>query len=202
MLDASLQSLVSQTVAPYEVVLVLDECCDEVHTVAEKFVSKFSNLHIVTKSRKTILAQAKNFGLKYCTGDWIAMQDADDLSLSCRLEVQRNFLLQRPDVDFLFALAWDDNGDSIWKPSCHYPGQYETHEQIEGVLTKENVLCHPSAMIRKSSLFSVGGYDNSMHAIGMEDWFLWRKAMARGCEFYNLPERLVVHRLGTSVARD
>jgi len=53
-------------------------------------------------------------------------------------------------------------------------------------------------MIKKKVLDNLNGYNNIK---GMEDWDLWKRAINEGYLFKQLPERLYVYTLNTSVDR-
>ena len=53
-------------------------------------------------------------------------------------------------------------------------------------------------LIKKNLIIDLGGYQNIR---GMEDWDLWKRAINKGYKFHQLPERLYVYRLNTSVTR-
>jgi glycosyltransferase involved in cell wall biosynthesis len=46
-----------------------------------------------------------NLGLKFCSGEYIARLDADDISLPGRFTAQYNFMNANKDVDFLVSSA-------------------------------------------------------------------------------------------------
>jgi glycosyltransferase involved in cell wall biosynthesis len=199
MLQQALESLARQTYDKFEVILVLDQCQPQTKWVAEAYKSVL-DIHVHERPHKQGLAVAKNFGIKHCTGDWIAYLDADDEWMGCKLEVQRNFMLENSGVDFCFTEAWDSYGGS-WQPNCFKIGQYETHAAIAAAIPRENVVCHGSAMIRKIAIDSLGGYRTDRSLLGREDWDLWQRAIAGGFTFYKVPERLYIYSMGTSVTR-
>jgi hypothetical protein len=53
-------------------------------------------------------------------------------------------------------------------------------------------------MIKKSCLDELKGYQISY---GSEDWNLWKRAFEKNFRFHQLPERLYIYTLNTSVAR-
>ena len=120
--------------------------------------------------------------------------------MDCKLEWQRNFLLENPGVDFCFTEAWDKMGETLL-PNCFKVGQYETHAQIAAALPRENVVCHGSALIRKLAIDSLGGYSTDRSLLGREDWDLWKRAVGNGFTFHKVRERLYVYSMGTSVTR-
>ena len=199
LLQRALESLTRQTYPHFETVLVLDQCWEETRSIAEAY-KDILNLQVHPRPHKNGLAIAKNFGLARCTGQWIAYLDADDEWMDCKLEQQRNFLLENPGIDFSFTEAWDKINDVLY-PNCFKIGQYNTHAQIVAAIGRENVVCHGSAMIRKLAIDTLGGYKTDRSLLGREDWDLWQRAIASGFVFAKVPERLYIYSMGTSVTR-
>jgi glycosyltransferase involved in cell wall biosynthesis len=199
MLQRALESLVRQTYSGFDVVVVLDECWDYTEAVVEPYKDVIP-LSVFKRPHKQGLAAAKNFGISHCTGDWIGYLDADDSYMDCKLEVQRNFMLDNPGIDFCGTESWDLDCDILY-PNCFGVGQYKSHEQIKNRLPFENILCHGSMLIRRNVLELLGGYDTSRNVLGKEDWDLWLRACRAGYVFGKVPERLYVWSAGTSVSR-
>lgn len=199
-LQRALESLVSQTYADFETVVVMDECWEGTRSIVESYEDVL-DIKIYERSRKQGLASAKNFGIQRCSGDWICYLDADDQWLECKLEIQRNFMLSHPNIDFCFTEAWDYTDSEGMRPNCFAVGQYNSHTEIRRALPIENVLCHGSAMIRRTALESLGGYNTGSSVLGREDWDLWQRAVANNFQFAKVPERLYIYSLGTSVPR-
>lgn len=210
LLERSLDSLIHQTNKPDEIILILNACWSNTWEVMNDFpyidIRKNGKLKIYDKPDKTGLASCKNFGLQKCNYDFVAYQDADDASLLCRLELQRNFLLQNPDVDLLFTECFDVYSpgeiDEIWYPNCFKIGQYRTHNQITQRIRDENVLAHGSLMGRKSILLYNDGYNTDKAHLGREDWQKWYSLIYYNlAKFHKLDERLYLYSMNTSVAR-
>jgi len=202
MFERALKSLERQTYRGFQVVVILDECHVGTLSTLDKFArtSGMDIQHYLRKNKEG-LAAAKNAGLKRCTGQWVMYLDADDEYMDSKVEVQSRFMIANPDVDFCFTQAWDRDESGKLRPNCFSIGQYKSHEQISARLREENVLCHGSACIRKSALDNLDGYDTRSRFLGMEDWHLWLRAMQSGYRFHNIPERLYIYSLGTSVDR-
>jgi len=209
LLERSLSSLMRQTYQPDEIILILDEChsdtIDMLGNLQYYDWRDTDSLKIYERPRKLGLADAKNYGLQKCNYDYVAYQDADDASLVCRLELQRNFLLQHPDIDMLFTECFDvyNPGEinEVWYPNCFKVGQYKTHEQISERIKYENVLAHGSLLGKKSVLLSNGGYDTDKRYLGREDWKKWYDLITAGYKFHKLDERLYLYSMHTGVER-
>jgi len=199
LLQRALESLVRQSYASFETVVVLDECWEDTKGLVQSYASVL-DIRIFEKPHKQGLAVAKNFGLQRCSGDWIAYLDADDQWMDCKLDVHRQWLIDHPEIDFCGTGAWDLIDGAI-VPNCFSVTQYITHDEIVARLPQENVLCHGSMMIRRISLQSVGNYSTERSCLGREDWELWKRAVAAGFRFGKMPERIYVYSLGTSVPR-
>ena len=102
-LDQALESLRWQTHSPAEVVLVED---GPIGSELSKVISRYeSSLPIkrIPLSENIGLGAALRVGTEYCTCDWIARFDTDDICLPHRLQRQVEYLSQHPNVDLLGA---------------------------------------------------------------------------------------------------
>lgn len=201
LLERALDSLQMQTDTNFETTILFDECSQDTIDRISMYDDALGSLRCLSKPRKEGLAIAKNYGLARCSAEWVAFLDADDQYMDSKIAMQREFLLNNPDVDVCGTLAWDLREDEKFHPSCFKPGQYMTHSQIAERLPIENCMCHGSMMIRKSALDHVGGYDISKEHLGREDWATWIKLLNAGFRFHNIPERLYIWSANTSVER-
>jgi len=199
LLQDSLESLVRQTYEDFETVIVLDERWENTRGIVENYRDVL-DIRFFERPRKQGLASAKNFGIGKCKGDWIAYLDADDRYMDCKLEVQRQWMLDHPDVDFCGTQAWDVL-DGYMVPNCFGINDYTDHESIVSRLPHENIMCHGSMMIRRTALESLSFYNTDKLILGREDWDLWRRAADAGWRFGKINERLYVYTLGTGVPR-
>jgi glycosyltransferase involved in cell wall biosynthesis len=198
LLNRSINSLVNQTYKDFKTLIVLDECWVKTKELVE---SKNYNLNIkiVEKEKKNGLSSAKNLGLNLIDTEWVSFLDADDLYIETKLEEQILFI-ENNHVDFLGTHAWNINRNDDYNlfPSCFDNDSFISHEEIKNKIFYENILTHGSMMIRKKCLDELGGYQNVM---GSEDWDLWKRAINKGYIFYQIPKRLYIYRLNTSVKR-
>lgn len=203
MLEEALDSVLRQSRRPDQVVIVNNASRQETYNVLTKFVQRFTTgpVEIIYKPEKNGLAAAKNLGLKHCIGQWVTYLDADDVLMECKIELQRNYLLQHPEVDLCFTGMWDIVEDGVWRPNCHAIGQYDTHEAIVARLPSENCLGHGTLMARKSVFDAINGYSEDRRYLGREDHSAWITLARAGFKFVKLSERLYGYRLNSGVAR-
>ena len=75
-----LDSLVNQTLKDIEIIVVNDGSPDNSEKIIQKYEKKYSNIRYVVKENGG-LSDARNFGLKYASGEYIAFVDSDDYVL-------------------------------------------------------------------------------------------------------------------------
>ena len=186
-LGAALASLFAQTCKEWELVAVDDGSSDNTPKILAAAALGDNRVRVFSSPGKG-LVNALNFGLSNCRAGLVARMDGDDVSHPCRLELQERFMGENPKVG-LVACSFS-----------HFPRQYLkvgmlayeewqnrllTHEQIMADLFVESPFVHPSVVIRRSLLESVGGYLDLGWA---EDYDLWLRLAAAGCRFARLPE--------------
>ena len=76
-LEKCLDSLASQTLKDIEVIIVNDGSPDNSQTIIDKYVKKYPNMRCYIKPNGG-LSDARNYGLKYAKGEYIAFLDSDD----------------------------------------------------------------------------------------------------------------------------
>ena len=94
LLKLSLESINRLSPMPAEIVIVVD---GRITTVHYNLLSNFkidsnANVKLIESKTNRGLASSLNLGLQYCSFEWVARADADDLNLPNRLGVQWDYL--------------------------------------------------------------------------------------------------------------
>jgi len=76
-LERCLNSLVNQTLKDIEIIVVNDGSPDNSQKIIDKYVKKYKNVKSYIKKNGG-LSDARNYGLKYATGEYISFIDSDD----------------------------------------------------------------------------------------------------------------------------
>jgi hypothetical protein len=116
----------------------------------------------------------------------IARMDADDESLTGRMETQRTFLAEHPEIDILGTACIEVNEHGQYLQTKLMPLH---HEAIVRNLSRSNPLNHPSVMIRRRVFASGLRYRTDVSRT--EDYHLWIDAASKGFTFANLPQPLL-----------
>ena len=106
-LRESVESALSQTVAPSEVIVVDDGSEDDSAAIADSFGYPVR----CVRRRHAGQAAARNHGVSIASGDFIAFLDADDIALPPRIERQLSRFETRPQLDFCEAYT-----RNFWSP--------------------------------------------------------------------------------------
>ena len=80
-LKECLDSILIQTFKDYELILVNDGSTDNSGDIADKYASKYKNIHVIHKENGG-LSSARNAGINKAIGDYLLFIDSDDLLVS------------------------------------------------------------------------------------------------------------------------
>lgn len=185
----AVRSILEQTFSDFEFIVIDDGSTDRSGEQLAELAAGDSRMRLVRRPNTGYL-RALNEGLAYCSGEFVARMDADDVSLPERFERQIDYLRAHPDCLAVGCgmLRIDADGD----PICAEP-MPTAHEEIVARLLKGlGALPHPGAMIRREAIVAAGGYREAYY--GAEDHDLWLRLADRG-QLANLPEPLVKCRI-------
>jgi len=100
-LQQAIDSVVHQTFAEWELVIVNDGSTDETAAILARCDDPRITVHTLPNNRGR--SAARNVALSHATGRYIAICDSDDLSHARRFELQVAFLDAHPDISIVSA---------------------------------------------------------------------------------------------------
>ena len=187
-LSEAIESVLAQTFADFEFIIVDDGSSDRSAQIVRSYAKSETRIRFIQQERNLGHADARNRGHELATGEYIAVMDCDDICLPRRLETQIDFLRRNPAIGALGAGAQAVAEDRRPLFKFDLP---EEHALIALNLFVGSFLIHPTVMMRRETLESVGGYESSRRtAVDTELWsrLIWRT------RFANLPEQLLLYR--------
>lgn len=155
-LRQTLASLFAQDFDSFEVVFVDDGSKDRTAEIANSFPLRY--IHQPNKG----LPAARNTGLAEAKGDLIAFLDDDDLLPPTKLRIQSRYLLEHPEIGCVLGRQEWIFEDGVEVPELKRDPIYGEPGGIQLV----------SAMIRRSVLEEVDGFDPSYHYAEDRDLFI------------------------------
>lgn len=190
-LAAALDSILSQSLTDWEFVIVDDGSTDGSADIIREYSRGDRRIVHLESVGNQGLIRALNRGIAACSGEYLARQDADDVSEPARLEVQAAFLSAHPG-HVLVGSRFDEIDEEGRVLGAQRVPFFQTDSEIQRHKYRKNPFAHSSVMIRKEVVIAVGGYrEQSRHA---EDYDLWLRILKRG-KGHNLPDVLLHRRI-------
>ena len=168
-LTATINSVLAQTYADYEIIVVDDGSTDNTRAQVETFGSRVHYAY----QRNSERSAARNHGIRLARGKYIAFLDADDRWLPEKLAKQVALLEHKPDLALVYCWAnlIDPSGAARGLIGQDFPIEQAAHcAAFEGLLLGRSIptLC---TIIRAACLATTGVFDEQICYI--EDWDLW-----------------------------
>lgn len=181
----SISSVLNQTIADIEILIVDDGSQDDTIQIINSFND--DRIKLVDGPRKGIAA-ALNYGISLAKGTYIARMDADDICLPNRFEMQKKLLEASEDYGLcagnvqLLGVEWP-----FWGRDCIKPIQFYTR------LLWEMPLAHPCVMWKREKFIEHNlFYDESYK--DTEDFEFFSRAI-KHVEFVGTEEVLLKYRI-------
>ncbi|MBI1335753.1 MAG: glycosyltransferase [Phycisphaera sp.] len=188
-LDAAVKSILAQSFSDFELIAINDGSTDRSLDILYKHADRDRRVRIVTRQNKGLVATL-NEGLMLAKGSLIARMDADDVALPGRFAAQARYMAEHPEVVLLGG----------WYEMIDHRGRLITvmrmpteHDEIDAeMLAGHTPLCHPTAMMRRDKVLTLGGYRAEMMLA--EDLDLWLRLAEVG-KVAILPEPMLRYRV-------
>lgn len=186
-LESALNGLRNQTFRNFEVIIVDDGSNDKSREIISHFVAVDNRFKLISTDHIG-RAAALNVGLKACRGEFIAVNDADDISMPNRLEVQVAFLRDNPHVVLVggYAEIIDEQDRIIGR---RYPPL--TDRKIRTRMAIGDPIVHSTVMYRHAVLDEIGGFNEDLPCA--IDYDAIERCLRKGA-IACIPEVLVRHR--------
>jgi glycosyltransferase involved in cell wall biosynthesis/SAM-dependent methyltransferase len=200
-LEETIASVLSQTYASWELLLVDDGSTDGGTAVAQAHVARRpSQVRYLEHPRhaRCGASAARNLGFRHAKGDYIAFLDADDVWLPTKLDAQVAILDAHPEAAMvynrtLFWYSWTgevedrrrDFADTLAVP----PDMLVTPPTLLTLILREQspVPCTCSVLIRREAVDQVGGFEERFFDLFTDQAFYAKVLFslpvfaARGC---------------------
>ena len=161
-LGRAIESVLNQTYENIEILVSDDNLPDsDFAKEAKQKVESYSStgkVKYLKTTGKTGGGAARNFAIKYCTGDYVAFLDDDDVFIPEKLEKQLEFMLKNNlDMSYQDVKWFDENDKLVEFRKMDYVTDFSKNE-----LLKQHILhsIAPTAiyMIKRESLLKTEGF--------------------------------------------
>ncbi|HEX8249538.1 MAG TPA: glycosyltransferase family A protein [Pyrinomonadaceae bacterium] len=173
----TLDSVLAQTFADYEIVLVNDGSPDT--EKLEKILENYFEKIVYVKQENGGTARARNTGIENAQGEFIAFLDGDDLWLPEYLSAQIKFLTEN-NLEMIYADAFlfgevRAGGETFMEKSPSTGAA-----DFEGIVSGRCSVITSGTLVYKQKILDAGMFDINLPRIGMEDFDLWLRLAKAG----------------------
>ena len=171
-LPDAVSSVLAQTYADLELIIVDDGSVDQTRKVLEPFFSDKRVRYFFQENQGQ--SHARNLALEKAKGDFIAFLDSDDLWARDKIDKQLAVLQENPSVDIVHGdeATIDQQGAIISLDNMkRYSGR------ITRYLLVDNSVSITTALVRRSCFDEMGGFNTSVGVA--DDYELWLRFSSR-----------------------
>lgn len=188
-LEEAVQSILNQKFQDYEFLIVDDASTDSTPELLEKMASQDDRIRVLKNQTNLGLTKSLNLAIRQATSNWIARQDADDISSPDRLHLQMECLKRDSALGLLgsFYEGIDEKGRLLYRMMLP-TGSHEIGRWLQTV----NCFCHGSVIFSKKVFMQVRGYPEQYPFA--QDYALWLR-LASLTKMGNLPSVLYRKRI-------
>ncbi len=166
--EQAIRSIQSQCFRDWELVILDDGSSDSSYAVCHALAAEDARIRLERSNANLGLASAMNRLTALARGQYLAVQEQDDVSMPDRLECEVTVLGREPGIGLVSGVAeWLDDTDTAFArfPGIlHRGGQYPqgTSEMVAYLYTEQCKVVNAACMFRRSVLESVPGpYDEN-----------------------------------------
>lgn len=186
-LRESIESILNQTYKNFEFIIINDGSTDSSGEIVLSYDDP--RICLIDNKENMGLTPSLNKAIRLSRCEYIARQDADDISLAKRLEKQLDYMKSHPQVAVVGCFGNVFNTDGIVGAA----GDLRLSGKIiNRRLAKKNLLVHGSVMMRKTPLAKVGYYREFFRH--SQDYDLWLR-LSEHFDLAILPEFLYQYRI-------
>jgi len=188
-LPRAIESVLSQSLTDWELIIVDDASTDETPRVLAAFAARDPRIIVMRNQKNNYpdISKTLNDGMAKARGKYIARLDDDDYWVDDqKLQKQLSFLDKHP--DYVVVGSGMVIVDATGRELSRY-AKREKDEDIRSTALFANPFSHTTVLFRAEVARVVHGYGNWRYA---EDWDLWLKMGMKG-KLYNFPEYMTAY---------
>lgn len=178
----SIESMLKQTIMTNDFVIVVDgEIDSNIQSILNEYKKKYPNIfNYLFINKNQGLGYCLKKGLEICKNNYVARMDSDDISMPNRIENQLKMFELDPDLDIVGTQVLEFN-DTISDIISIRSVPYKNKDIIK-FLKLRDPFNHPSVVFKKTSIISVGNYNDYRKN---QDTDLWIRLFVKGCKGAN-----------------
>ena len=166
-LNEAIDSILGQTFKDFEFSIINDGSTDRTAKVLKSYQDP--RIKIINNEKNIGLTKSLNKGLKMAKGNYIARQDADDISMPERLKKEVEFLEQNRNVGLVGTdyFMINEKGEAVHIVKC-----LNGSRELKTKLLEGNQFGHGSVILRRECIDKVGTYREEFKFAQDYDFYL------------------------------
>jgi len=194
MVGDAIRSIQNQTFHDWELLLLDDASTDKSLEVCRAFEAEDKRIRVLVNERNVGCGESRNRLVSHATGEYIAMQDSDDVSVPQRLAHEVEILESKPDIGLVGGLAaWidleDGNVIANFPPTLNRGEPYpQDRSDMVRLLYSGCEVAVPTCMFRRSLLAGTAEPFGKYRFV--DDWYFFLQ-VAHQSLMWGIPEVLV-----------
>jgi len=180
-LAEAIGSVLNQTLSDFELIIVDDCSTDGTDVVAQSFTDKRIK-HFKNPVRLGLVGNW-NRCIELARGQYICVFHQDDIMMSENLEEKIQLLDKSPTIGMVHSNVRQisTTGELIseywyFRPEPEENSVHEGLDYLKRLLTGNNIVCCPSAVVRREAFDTLGGFDGRL--LFTADWEMWMRIAA------------------------
>lgn len=195
----AITSILNQTYKNLELIIINDCSTDKTGIIADNYAKKDKRVIVIHAKKKLYEVGARNLGLERAAGEYIAWQDADDISMPRRLEKQYQYLIKNKHADIVGSYIEFIDGNNKKIIRKNYDDWFKQiltkpHVNAQGL---ELITMPPTYFFKKIILTRLNKPYFRPITLGLDMDFQFR-LMEKNIHIFNMPDILYHYRLHNS----
>lgn len=185
-LRQAIESILNQTYKEFEFLIINDGKDIKVDEIIKSYND--DRINLIHNAENIGLARSLNKGLKIAKGEYIVRMDSDDISHPKRIEQQLDFIENHKEYSIVSGRANIFNEEGIYL-TTNRSGEISKEDFIKGT-----PFIHPTMIIRKKDINSIGGYPEYRRC---QDYAMAMNMYANGYKGYIMNDILIDYRMNS-----
>lgn len=191
MVAKSIESILNQTYSNLEFIIIIDNPLNlELKELLYSYESKDERIKVFVNEKNMGLVKSLNAALNQCSGKYVARMDADDISVSDRLMIQKDYL-ENQKLDFVFSsmMLIDVNDNHLHETNK----EQLSYTDIKRIFEKgSNISTHPTWFLKKELYDELNGYREVLYC---EDYDFVLRCLLKGYKIGKINHSILMYRI-------
>ena len=176
-IEKTLESLVSQTVLPEEIIIVDDGSKDNTVEIINKWTQHKKSLNIKLKQNQHKgPGEARNIGIQLSTGDWISFLDSDDTWEPKKIYEVKKTIRNNININFITHYEYFINNNNKKSVISKKLKLFKNSKfDIKSYCYNSNIFSTSAVTCKKDLLIKFGKFDKKLP--NAQDYDLWLKLL-------------------------